>query len=72
MNQIMRIFKSKLIWKNVHRTFSFNQKSTNQHLIILPSVKEALKSRKSAVVALESTIITHGMPYPENIQYVFI
>jgi len=68
MNQIMRIFKNKLIWKNVHRTFSFNQKSTNQHLIILPSVKEALKSRKSAVVALESTIITHGMPYPENIQ----
>ena len=34
----------------------------------LPSqeVKEALKNN-SPVVALESTIITHGMPYPENV-----
>lgn len=30
-------------------------------------VKEALKSGK-AVVALESTIISHGMPYPKNVQ----
>jgi len=30
-----------------------------------PEVADALKSG-SAVVALESTIITHGMPYPEN------
>ena len=30
-------------------------------------VKEALESGK-AVVALESTIISHGMPYPQNVQ----
>jgi len=34
-------------------------------LIIAPAVKAALNA-KSAVVALESTIITHGMPYPAN------
>ena len=33
-----------------------------------PEVAEALVRRKP-IVALESTIITHGMPYPENIRY---
>lgn len=32
-----------------------------------PGVKEAL-SRKQPVVALESTVITHGLPYPENVE----
>ena len=32
---------------------------------ILPEIKEALHEGKP-VVALESTIISHGMPYPEN------
>ena len=32
---------------------------------ILPAVAEALAAGKP-VVALESTIITHGMPYPHN------
>ena len=35
-------------------------------LAIHPEVQDALASGK-AVVALESTIITHGMPYPENV-----
>lgn len=30
-------------------------------------VKKALETRSKPVVALESTIITHGMPYPENL-----
>ena len=30
-------------------------------------VKEAIKAKK-AVVALESTIISHGMPYPKNVE----
>lgn len=30
-------------------------------------VADALATRKP-IVALESTIITHGMPYPENIE----
>lgn len=32
-----------------------------------PEVSDALASGKP-VVALESTIITHGMPYPQNIE----
>ena len=35
-------------------------------LDLSPEVKEALR-RGGPVVALESTIITHGMPYPENV-----
>ena len=36
-------------------------------LRINPEVQEALKNNKP-VVALESTIISHGMPYPKNVQ----
>jgi len=32
---------------------------------ISPAVRQALE-KKQALVALESTVITHGMPYPEN------
>ena len=39
----------------------------NKYLDILPEVAEALKQGKP-VVALESTIISHGMPYPQNVQ----
>ncbi len=37
------------------------------YLSISPEVEEALKSGKP-VVALESTIISHGMPYPQNVE----
>ncbi len=36
-------------------------------LSILPEVEEALQEGRS-VVALESTIISHGMPYPKNVE----
>ena len=36
-----------------------------RHIHIAPEVESALSSSK-AVVALESTIITHGMPWPDN------
>ncbi len=39
----------------------------NSFLEIHPEVKEALVNGK-AVVALESTIISHGMPYPKNVE----
>lgn len=39
----------------------------NNFLEINPIVKEALDSNKP-VVALESTIISHGMPYPKNME----
>ena len=39
----------------------------NKYLDIAPEVKEALSAGKP-VVALESTIISHGMPYPQNVE----
>lgn len=39
----------------------------NQYLDIAPEVAEALAENKP-VVALESTIISHGMPYPQNVE----
>ena len=39
----------------------------NQYLELSNEVQEALKAGKP-VVALESTIISHGMPYPQNVQ----
>lgn len=39
----------------------------NNYLSISKEVKEALEGGKP-VVALESTIISHGMPYPQNVE----
>ena len=39
----------------------------NEYLDISPEVQAALKEHKT-VVALESTIISHGMPYPQNVE----
>ena len=39
----------------------------NQYLDVSPEVAEALAAGKP-VVALESTIISHGMPYPQNVE----
>ena len=39
----------------------------NMYLDIAPEVKAALEAGKP-VVALESTIISHGMPYPKNVE----
>ena len=39
----------------------------NSYLDVHPGVENALNS-KQPIVALESTIISHGMPYPENIE----
>ena len=39
----------------------------NKYLDIAPEVAEALAAGKP-VVALESTIISHGMPYPRNVE----
>ncbi|NLY86183.1 MAG: pseudouridine-5'-phosphate glycosidase, partial [Tissierellia bacterium] len=37
------------------------------NLVISPEVKKALDENRP-VVALESTIISHGMPYPQNVE----
>ncbi len=39
----------------------------NKYLDVAPEVAEALAAGKP-VVALESTIISHGMPYPQNVE----
>ncbi len=39
----------------------------NERLTLHPEVRAALASGR-AVVALESTIIAHGMPYPANVE----
>ena len=36
-------------------------------LVVSEEVKEALEQNKP-VVALESTIISHGIPYPQNVE----
>lgn len=41
--------------------------SIKSHLLLSAEVKKALAAGKP-VVALESTIITHGMPYPQNLE----
>ena len=39
----------------------------NKYLDVNPEVAEAVKAGKP-VVALESKIISHGMPYPQNVE----
>ena len=39
----------------------------NQYLDVNPEVAQAIAEGKP-VVALESTIISHGMPYPQNVE----
>ena len=39
----------------------------NPYLSISPEVQKALDEGRP-VVALESTIISHGMPYPQNVE----
>lgn len=41
-----------------------------QNVIVQKEVQEAIHKKKP-VLALESTIITHGMPYPNNLRYFF-
>jgi len=39
----------------------------NDCLVIAPEVADALRDRRP-VVALESTLISHGLPYPQNVE----
>lgn len=44
-----------------------NMKNMNEYLSFSPEVREAMEKGKP-IVALESTIISHGMPYPKNVE----
>jgi pseudouridine-5'-phosphate glycosidase len=41
--------------------------SLADHLVVAPEVADALAAGR-AVVALESTLISHGLPYPQNLE----
>ena len=43
----------------------------NEFIDIHPEVENAIEN-KEPIVALESTIISHGMPYPENVETAFM
>ena len=40
----------------------------NEYLSITPEIEQAIKEGKP-VVALESTILSHGMPFPQNVEF---
>ncbi|GAA5817106.1 hypothetical protein MFLAVUS_010646 [Mucor flavus] len=46
---------------------SFSGLKTSKNFIITPEIQSAIRN-KGPVVALESTIISHGMPYPQNVE----
>ena len=50
---------------NPYKTIKYT--TMNTYLSIAPEVQQALDEGR-AVVALESTIISHGMPYPQNVE----
>ena len=39
-----------------------------KYLSVTPEIQQAVKEGKP-VVALESTILSHGMPFPENVEF---
>ncbi|KAJ1823132.1 hypothetical protein LPJ56_003025, partial [Coemansia sp. RSA 2599] len=49
------------------RPYSAASKPLSPYIELSPSVKRALDNGEP-VVALESTIISHGMPYPQNVE----
>ncbi|ORE10945.1 indigoidine synthase A-like protein [Rhizopus microsporus var. microsporus] len=62
-----------MLWTKQYALFTrlgirrFSALSIAEKFTITPEIKDALK-RNGPVVALESTIISHGMPYPQNVE----
>jgi len=56
-------------WHHHGRAFSSTARKciAGQHLRIDAAVEQAIKNG-DPVVALESTIVAHGMPYPQNLE----
>lgn len=42
--------------------------NTEKYLSVTPEIRDAIDAGKP-VVALESTILSHGMPYPQNVEF---
>ena len=59
--------------KQIRNLFAHKQQCQRWFHKKLVHVREDIKyavEKCQPVVALESTIITHGMPYPDNIRYI--
>jgi len=54
-------------WQEIQKSQIHNNNNSRPQLQIKTSVIKGLESNQP-VVALESTLITHGMPYPQNLQ----
>lgn len=63
-----RIFLGKKLKQMFIFFFSFFSSFSEKIIKVSEEVQNAISERRP-VVALESTIITHGMPYPENLRY---
>lgn len=57
----------RILFGSIHRISRRYSSRIRSIIDIKPEVEHALKCN-SPVVALESTIITHGMPYPQNLE----
>ncbi|XP_076752298.1 uncharacterized protein LOC143424234 [Xylocopa sonorina] len=64
--QWMTLRRFLVIVKKVN-TLNNRQASNNCKTFVYSSDVEVAKKNKLPIVALESTIITHGMPYPDNL-----
>ena len=60
------MLRPSILTRNIKRLFSSSPASKNA-IVVSGKVQSAVRNGEP-VVALESTIITHGMPYPHNLQ----
>lgn len=68
MNRIAnKLNLSSSIWKATRAYSTRNLKKISTYLDVKPEIYDALHTHKKPLVALESTIITHGMPFPVNL-----
>ena len=63
----MRALLYNIVRRYTTSTTSTTRSVSSSCVKVLPEVSKALSSNQP-VVALESTIIAHGMPYPQNIE----
>lgn len=71
---LCHILLSNYLFKNLQNFFVkmyFQIRKFSSFFRISNEVQKALNERKP-IVALESTVITHGLPYPKNLKFVFL
>lgn len=66
MLKLMHPLKTK-IWSSRQYSKNLSQLNLRSRIDLKPEVAEALQ-HNNPIVALESTIITHGMPFPQNLK----